>query len=57
MRRRYKGRETPIPKLCQKLRRRPPTLADATDGRSWNYPVPRGNSPLSDSSTPSLLRP
>ena len=25
MRRRYKGRETPIPKLYQKLRRRPPT--------------------------------
>ena len=44
MPRRYKGRETPIPKLCQKLRRRLPTLADATDAeiqhfRRWPTPT------------------
>jgi len=33
MRRRYKGRESPIPKLCQNLRRRPPTLEIGSQSR------------------------
>ncbi len=37
MRRRYKGRETPILKLCQKLRQRSPTLTDAPDAKTKHF--------------------